>query len=145
MTKKIDKLEHITWYQDRSTHPYESSFHLYFAERDGTVSNLRLKLRYYADDWLFIEGFTVYADGQRFEYPNVPFERDNGSGSIWEWHDDLVDSRDLTMIKAVIASKEAVVRYHGRQYQADRKITANQKAALQNVLDAYKALSESLS
>lgn len=144
MAKRIDKLEGITWYQDRSTHSFESAVFLYFAERNGYVTNLRLKLRYYDDDWLFIESFTVYADGQRFEYPAATFERDHGSGSIWEWYDEPVTSRDLTMIRAVIAAKDASVRYHGRQYRSDRRLGSSQKAALQRVLDAYQALSGTL-
>jgi hypothetical protein len=144
MAKKVDKLEGITWYQDKATHGYESSFHLYFAERAGYVTNLRLKLRYYADDWLFVQSFTVYADGQRFEYSNVEFERDHGSGSIWEWYDQPVSTSDLAMIRAVIVAKDVTVRYHGRQYRGDRKVTSSQRAALQRVLDAYEALGGTL-
>lgn len=144
MTKRVDKLEGITWYQDRSTHSYESAVFLYFAERNGYVANLRLKLRYYDDDWLFIESFTVYADDQRFEYPAATFERDHGSGSIWEWYDEPVSARDLTMIRAVIAAKDASVRYRGRQYRSDRRLGASQKASLQRVLDAYQALGGTL-
>lgn len=144
MAKRYDKLEGISWYQDKSTHSYQSSFHLYFADHGGYVGNLRLKLRYYDDDWLFIHGFTVYADGQRFEYPNVEFERDHGSGSIWEWYDTPLSATHLSMVRAVLAAKEATVRYHGRQYRDDRTITAAQRSALQRVLDAYVAMGGSL-
>lgn len=44
------------------------------------------------------------------------------------------------MIEAIIASKDATIRFVGQQYRDDKKITASQKAALRRVLDAYKAL-----
>lgn len=81
----------------------------------------------------------MVADGQRFERGRVKFERDHDS-KIWEWYDENLTDADLQMIRAIIASKEAVIRFNGRQYRKDRTITASQKAALQNVLDAYKAL-----
>jgi len=74
MTKKYDELERITWYIDSLTHPYLTSFHLYFGQKKFDTPWLRLKIRYYADDWLFINSFFVVADGQRFEKPLATFE-----------------------------------------------------------------------
>jgi len=141
MTKNTDKIEGIDWYRDKSSPAYnnQNGFFLYMG-KSGTVAPwLRLRIQYYAEDWLFIESFIIVADGQRFERTGTKFERDNDS-KIWEWYDENLSASDLQMIKAVIDSKEAVIRFNGRQYRKDKTITSDQKTALQNVLYAYKAL-----
>lgn len=141
MSKKTDKIEGIDWYRDKSSPIYnnQNGFFIYIGKRGSEAPWLRLRIQYYAEDWLFIESFIVVADGRRFERNGVGFERDNDS-KIWEWYDESLSQSDLTMIRAVVNSKEAVIRFNGRQYRNDKTITAAQKAALQNVLDAFKAL-----
>lgn len=84
----------------------------------------------------------IKADDQRFDidpdYSDV--ERDNGSGAIWEWYDYAAERSDVKLVQAVIASKKTILRYNGQQYYSDREITAAEKQALQNVLDAFVAL-----
>lgn len=142
MRKSTDKVQNYVWYHDPTSPRYLNArgFFVYFGSTPkGRGDNLRWKVQYYADDWLFVEGFTVWVDGHTFEYPNLRFERDNGSGSIWEWHEQAVRPQDLVMLLAVAQSKEAIVRFEGRQYRKDVTITAAQKKALDNVLLAYEA------
>jgi hypothetical protein len=141
MRTSVDKIEGVTWYRDRSTPRFTNynSFHLYLGKQSHGEPWLRFRVQYNADDWLFIEPFVVVADGQRFEYDPAEFARDSSS-EIWEWYDETASPRDLAMIRAVISSKEAVIRFNGKQYRKDRSITASEKRALQNVLDAYQVL-----
>lgn len=141
MSKKTDSIEGIDWYRDKSSpsHNNANAFYLYIGKRESRAPWLRLRVQYHADKWLFISSFIVIADGKRFERSAAKFERDH-SAKIWEWLDETPTAADLAMIDAIIKSKDAVIRFNGRQYYADRPITAAQKAALQNVLDAYKAL-----
>jgi hypothetical protein len=141
MIKNSDKIEGVDWYKENSSPKYnnQNGFFLYIGKRAAGNPWLRLRIQYFADDWLFIESFIVVADGQRFERNAVKFERDNNS-EIWEWYDENLTDADLQMINAIISSKEAVIRFNGRQYRKDKKITESQKAAMRNVLDAYKAL-----
>lgn len=141
MSKNTDKIEGIDWYKDRSSPKYNNAnaFYLYIGKRGAGAPWLRLRIQYHASDWLFINSFTVVADGQRFDRSGVRFERDNNN-MIWEWYDENLSASDLQMIRAVIASKETVIRFNGRQYRKDVTITSAQRAALQNVLDAYTAL-----
>lgn len=138
MKKKVDELEGITWYTDSSTPSSESSFHIYFGKKTG-IPWLRLVTRYYGSDWLFVQSFFVVADGQRFEYPQTDFKQDHHT-SVWEWRDAMVEDRDMVMIKAVIASKKATIRFVGRQYYKDHVISADEKKALERVLDAFAAM-----
>ena len=141
MKKNTDKIEGVDWYRDKSSPSYNNrnAFYLYFGKRSGSSTPwLRLRIQYYSDDWLFIDSFIVVADGKRFERSNVNFERDHDS-EIWEWYDESLSASDMEMINAVISSKDATIRFNGRQYRNDKPITAAQKSAMRNVLDAYKA------
>lgn len=139
MRKSEDKIENITWYHDKTSPTYNNSnnIYLYIGHQIGSTW-LRARFQYTSDDWLFIESITVVADGRKFERTGL-FERDNDS-RIWEWLDSSVSHDDLEMMKAIASSKDATVRYIGRQYRNDRTITAKEKAAIKNVLVAYAAL-----
>jgi len=45
-----------------------------------------------------------------------------------------------SIIKAIINSKVAKIRFNGKQYYDDRIISQSEKKALQNVLLAYETL-----
>ncbi len=139
---KVDKLEAVIWYMDPGSPRYANAnaFYVYFGEKSGVLTaGMRLKIQYHSDNWLFIQSFTVFADSERFDRQNVRFEGDNSS-KVWEWYDEPATPQDMEMIMAVINSKDATIRFYGRQYQADRTITAKQKAALKNVITAYQAI-----
>lgn len=143
MEKDIDTIENVTTYTNRSSSEGargSSNFILYILTKPSYATTLKFSVRYYSSDWLFIHSFLVVADGQRFDYSSTEFQRDNGSGQIWETYQKVVSSEDIKMVKAVIASKSAVIRFYGSKHTRDRTFTAVEKAALQNVLDAYKAL-----
>jgi hypothetical protein len=143
MRKETDDVRGVTFYEDKSTTQYNNanSFHLYIGQKDAQEW-LRLRIQYAGDDWLFIENYVIKADGQTFDFsPDYSeVERDNGSGGVWEWYDREVTQSDVKMIQAIIASKSTTLRYNGQQYYSDRPITAAEKKALQNVLDAFVAL-----
>lgn len=148
MRSETDTVRGITFYEDKTTTQYTNanSFHLYIGKNENRIW-MRLRIQYTDDDWLFIENFVIKADDQRYNilatYSDI--ERDNASGSVWEWYDGPVELSDIAMVKAIIAAKSATLRYNGQQYYFDREITAAEKQALQNVLDAFVALGGDLS
>ncbi len=146
MRRSYDSVREIAWYYDRSVpKPVNtgSRMLLYIGKPNDGSPFLRFSIRYASDEWLFIQSYTVKADAQTFRidvsgYDDV--ERDNGYGGIWEWYDTTADTQELEIVRAVVNSKRAVLRYNGKQYYHDRTIGADEKAALQRVLDAYDAL-----
>ena len=146
MRRSYDSVREIAWYYDRSVPKAvntASRMLLYIGKPNDGSPFLRFSIRYASDDWLFIQSYTVKADAQSFTidasgYDDV--ERDNGYGGIWEWYDTTADAQELEIVRAVVNSKRAVLRYNGKQYYHDRTIGAEEKAALQRVLDAYDAL-----
>jgi hypothetical protein len=141
MQVRVDPVEHISWYRDRSTPEFFDvpAFYLYIGQRSGSDPWLRWRLQVNEGHWAFIESFIVVADGTSWTFRTTEFERDAGQ-TEWEWFDRNADEDDLAMARAVMQSTNALVRLKGRQFQKDRAITEEQKAALRHVLQAYSAL-----
>lgn len=146
-TKKMrvnnDEMNETTWYYDKSTTKYNNrkSFHIYIGKKENSKPWLRMRLQYEGEDWLFIQKYQVKTDTG--SYIIVPIERlktDHSGGSVWEWYDEGIVESSYNMILDIISSKEATLRYTGRQYRYDKTITSAEKRALRNVLDAYEAL-----
>lgn len=112
----------------------------YFSYADGISYNPRIVFRYSDDDWLFIEYCIINADGEIFKYRPSEFKRDNGSGVIWEWSDNLINSSDLRMINAIVNSKEVKIKYIGNQYSNVRKISKKEKTEIGQTMELYKRL-----
>ena len=140
-----DEFRDITWYRDYSSPTYinRDGFFVYFGYDSTGVTDLHLKMQYFADDWLFIDKASVNVDGETFALSEMSFERDNDS-TIWEWQDitiigdtsnELILGRDV--LERIANSNSAIVRYSGSQYYHDEYISATQKRAIRNVLEAY--------
>lgn len=143
MRVETDKFNGTKFYTDRSSPYYAnySTFHLYIGKSEDGDPYLRLKVRYSDDDWLFVESASINIDGDVRDLDvGSDWDRDNGNGDIWEWVDVNATESHLSLVRDIINSKSAVIRYFGDKYRDDRVITGTQKRALQNVLDAYEAL-----
>lgn len=142
MRKKVDDMEGTTWYYAPSTPHYtnRNSFHVYMGEKDGTVW-LRLRIQYYADDWLFIQKYVVKADSALYTIiPMSRVETDNDGGKIWETLDESVSKTDYIMLRDISQAKVVKVRFSGRQYSNDRVLSAAEKQGVAQMLDLYEAM-----
>ena len=141
-----DEVRDLTLYFDRNVSRYVntggSRLLLYIAKPASGTPNLFFSLRYQADEWLFVQSYTIKADDRTFtispSYGEV--ERDNGYGGIWEWYTTAAGTHELEIVRAVIRSARTIIRYNGQQYYRDRTVTAGERQSMQNVLDAYDAL-----
>lgn len=146
MRKVEDKVQSVTFYYDKNSPQYintKSEMWLYIAKEQGSQPELRLKITYIAEDWLFIDRFLFKTDKGTHEInPSSAFalNRDNEGGKIWEWYDAPAGPDELEVISAIINSKVTVMRYDGQQYYKDRTISVAEKQRLVNVIDAYYAL-----
>ncbi|VVP34010.1 hypothetical protein [Pseudomonas fluorescens] len=137
LRKNTDEIKGVTWVSHKSQPLLDNYMALYFGTKDGSASAypLRLKFNYYADGWLFVQGVTIKADDQVYNLGKMNFERDNGSGSIWEWSDSPVE--DMAMLNKIIAAKKVVIRYDGRQYYHDFVLPEAQKNAMKEIVLAW--------
>jgi len=137
LRKNTDEIKGVTWVSHKSQPVLDNYMSLYFGTKNGSASiyPLRMKFNYYADSWLFVQSVTIKADEQVFNLDKMDFERDNGSGSIWEWSDSAVE--DMAMLNKIIAAKKVVIRYDGRQYYHDFILPEAQKNAMKEIVLAW--------
>jgi len=149
LRKGIDEFSKFTWYQDKSSPGYvnQNGFFLFFGIRDdGYVTDLRCKIQYYAEDWLFIQNYDFIVDTTNFSlYAFDSVERNNGDGMIWEWHNTTIGEDNMKLIKAISKAKKVKIRFNGRQYYKIRTLTRNEIKAVNNVLSTYESIQSILS
>jgi hypothetical protein len=146
-----DKMEEISWYQSTTTpkRANTTAFFLYFGKKDsGQLLPIRLVVRYYADNWLFVTHAWAKVDGVKIDVPQqsqtiLGWERDNSGGKIWEWSDTaVITAQGIEAVRRISEAKDAIVRFEGRQYYDDRTLTANQLKAMREVIAAYEKATE---
>lgn len=145
MRKKADDMNGITWYYDKTSPSYVNSrtnFYAYIGKKEGGTPWMRMVIQYVADDWLFIEKYTIKVDGKTYKITEEKYgeiETDNGPG-IWEWLDRTVSTSEFEIMKAVANGKNVKIRFEGKKYYKDRTVSSKEKLALRNVIEAYEAL-----
>ena len=146
---KKDEFSNFTWYKDKSSPNYvnQNGFYLFFGIRnDGYVTDLRLRIQYYAVDWLFIQSYDLNVDGKNYSlYALGNVERDNDNGFIWEWYDFTVNEERKPLIQAISTAKKVKIRFNGSQYYDTRALSKNQVKAINNVFTLYEKIQNILS
>jgi hypothetical protein len=145
---RIDKdeysLDGITWYKPKSAPNYinRNGLYCYFQTENNKSSNLRFRLQYYSDEWLFFNKVQFLIDEKPYEYIPSSTETDNGDGGhIWEWFDESVKyEKDKELIHALANAKSAKMKLIGRQYHREKNITKDQIKAIKQCLDLYNAM-----
>ena len=131
------------WYQPKSSPIYANAngIYCYFCTENGVPSNLRFRLQYYADDWLFFKSVRFSIDGKAYEFAPMKTETDSGDGGyIWEWFDESLSDTDKDLIYALANAKSAKMKLDGRQYYKEKGITQEQINSIKKTLDLYKAM-----
>lgn len=144
MRKTHDSVKGVTWYRDPSSPRFvnsRSAIFLYIGDRETGAPWMRLSINYVAEDWLFIEKYTIKADEETFTIsPGYGEIETDNSTTIWEWYDTTAGPRELRIARAIANADEVVIRYEGSQYYRDRVVRRAEKTALRNVLNAFEAL-----
>lgn len=140
MKKRTDDIKGITWVSHRRAPVLGTYVSVYFGSSKDSAATypLRLRLQYYGDDWLFVRSVTVKADDKVYELGKLDFERDNSSGSVWEWSDEPVT--DHEMLKHWMTAKRVVVRFNGDKYYKDFTLPTEQQTQLREVSQAWKIM-----
>ena len=142
LRKTTDKVEGITWYEPTVMPKYTDTrcFVLPYIGQNSYGTWLRMKYNYTGDDWIFFKKVIFLVDGKKttrtLHYFN-DIVRDNQYGVVWEVG-DLDASDELDLIENIINSKETIVRFQGDEYRYDHTVSASDKKAMKQVLDAYK-------
>jgi len=132
-----------TWYEPKSAPKYanKNGIYCYFQTENEMPSNLRFRLQYYADDWLFFNKVQFSIDGKAYDYIPSNTETDSGNGGyIWEWFDESVSESDKELINALANAKSAKMKLIGRQYHDIRTVTQDQIKSIKRTLELYEAM-----
>lgn len=131
-----------TWYEPKSAPKYvnKNALYCYFQTEDGIPNNLRFKLQYFSDEWLFIQKVQFSIDGKAYEYVPSKTETDNGDGNIWEWFDESVNASDKDLLMALSQAKKAKMKLLGRQYFEIKPITQDQILNIKRTIELYIAM-----
>ncbi|MBR5803208.1 MAG: hypothetical protein IKY31_02535 [Bacteroidaceae bacterium] len=113
----------------------------YFSKTEEDVLDFRLRIQYYADEWLFIRKYNFAIDGTSYEYIPDRVDTDNGEGKIWEWIDVSVTTLDLKeIIKAISTAETAQIKFVGRQYFDVKNITKRERESINNTIQLFEAM-----
>lgn len=132
-----------TWYEPKSAPSYtnRNGLYCYFQTENDMPSNLRFRMQYYSDDWLFFSKVQFSIDGKAYEYVPMDTETDSGDGGhIWEWFDESVSESDKELINALANAKSAKMKLIGRQYFDVRNISQDQIKGIKRTLELYQAM-----
>lgn len=131
-----------TWYEPKAAPNYvnRNGIYLYFKADKYGVGPLRLRVQYYADDWLFFKKIQFSIDSSAYEYIPSNTETDNGGGYIWEWCDEALGRSDKDLIYALSDAKSAKMKLIGRQYHNIRTISKQQIIDIKRSLELYNAM-----
>jgi len=132
-----------TWYEPKSAPSYtnRNGLYCYFQTENNMPSNLRFRMQYYSDDWLFFSKVQFSIDGKAYEYIPMDTETDSGDGGhIWEWFDESVSESDKELINALVNAKSAKMKLIGKQYFDIRTISQDQIKNIKRTLELYQAM-----
>jgi hypothetical protein len=119
-----------------------------YAGINGGPPYLKLRINYFASDWLFVKSYIFNVDGEVFtidtNYGDVKTDNGivNGESMVWEWWDGDPTSENLSMLKKIADSKKTLLRYEGSKYRSDRTVTAQEKLALKHMLIYFSSISK---
>lgn len=131
------------WYTPKSAPQYtnRNGIYCYFQTENGMPSNLRFRVQYYDDDWLFFSRIQFSIDDKAYEYIPRNTETDSGNGGyIWEWFDESATNSDKELLYALANAKNAKMKFIGRQYYDIKTITQQQILDIKRTLELYNAL-----
>jgi hypothetical protein len=133
----------LVWHKPKSAPQYTNmnGIYCYFQSNKGMPSNLRFRIQYYADDWLFFNKVQFSIDGKAYEYIPSDTETDSGNGGkIWEWFDEPVRDLDKELLNALANAKSAKMKFIGRQYYDIKTVSATQISDIKRTIDLFQAM-----
>ena len=131
------------WYEPVNAPKYtnRNGIYCYFQTDNEIPSNLRFRVQYHAEEWLFFSRIQFSIDGKAFEYIPSDVETDSGNGGhIWEWFDEPLTSSDKELIEALANAKSAKMNLIGKQYHDIKTISTEQISSIKRALEMYNAM-----
>lgn len=104
--------------------------------REGAEMFGRLKIKYNAEDWLFVENVQFLCDDVPVTYiPATSWEHDNSGGEVFEYNDAVITNDIKPIIESIINAKKVKIRCNGDQYYDDRTMSEGEKNRLKEMYE----------
>lgn len=141
-----DDFEKITWYATKSLKEWnnQNSIDLYIWVDDNWDVLPRLRIRYYGDDWLFVNNYQFLFWENVLTYTPWKVERDNAWWMVWEWSDTFIWADEWKIINWITSYDNPTIRYNWSKYRDDREITQKEVNALKDMKELYLLLTDQL-
>ena len=144
-SKKYDEFSNnnSTWYTPKTAPKFANAngIYCYFQTENGIPINLRFRLQYLANDWLFFDKVQFSIDGKAYDYVPTKTETDSGNGGyIWEWFDESITESEKDLINALANAKSAKMKLNGKQYFDVKNISKTQINSIKQTLELFKAM-----
>ncbi|MEM9167283.1 MAG: hypothetical protein AAGB48_09715 [Planctomycetota bacterium] len=153
MTVTEDAVEQIRFYSHEFQRPWiHAGMRVYIVQSMDNPRHVWMRYEPHraGGRWLFADGFTVVAGRYRFDKANLRFKRNHSTGvrvmsvrpriTTREWINLKVADEELEMIRAVIGSDEAVLRFRGQIHSHDYAFSEMDKLIYQDLLTAFDVL-----
>lgn len=95
---------------------------------------------YTAKDWLFVDSYSVSANGYRWNSGSLDFKRDHTGRIIWEWNNSPLNNEKREMLSKMASSDKSIVRFRGKDYYDDYELTKLQKKELSSLLKVIELM-----
>lgn len=137
--KEYDKVDKIIKFEPLryASGPYSSNS---YVSLEGSLTkskaNALLTIRYYGSSWIFAHRITIVADDFTWNSPELEFYRDHYT-NVWEYtFFDISNPEYRKIADKIVSSKEAIIRFHGKEYYSDLEVTERMKKDMSAMLKA---------
>lgn len=136
-----DDVKGYKWYQDKSSYNYYWRNEFYIYTSKGPDPTLFLNIRYFDEDWLFIDSFFFNVDGETFSLtPSYGEIQRDSDTNVTEWYNEVATPENIELVQKIMNSKKTIMRLEGSKYYKDVTISKAQKDAIRNVLIVYQGM-----
>lgn len=142
-TRKVyNDFDEVYWIYGKLAYNGTNEVYCYLGQKKDKVW-IRFQIEYYGEDWVFMDEVDFFADGKTY---NLTIDDRKtkviSGGDVREWFDIVPDIHLINFLSEASKSKEFKYRLVGRENSFTRKVTANEKASLSQIIDSYKLFKE---
>ena len=138
---KKDDIEGVTWYSPSVAEGYGTAVYLYIGKKETGAPWLRWKIRYYGENWLFIQEYRIKIDNEDAKtlLPNGQIKHDSSGGSVWEIFDESA-SEHAQLLNQILASETTYLRMKGTGGMNDIQLGPLHIKQMRDVLLVFRYL-----
>lgn len=125
----------------KATTQRRSEARLYIGVRDNKEW-LRFRVKYHADDLLYVNAFKVFTNNFSWQSPKMTFKQGELGNGIKEWVDMPATRKMLDIASRLSEAKYPVVRFQGKKYYKEEVLRRDQQEGIKKILRLYSLMKQ---